>query len=153
MDWLTNPEIWIALATLTALEVVLGIDNVVFISILAGKLPAARCARLCSSNALLAPLASLCGRTAGTSRAGGCEGDGCELCGGKRAVESPGGAGRVSFDDDGAGAGVVAGDVAGGRDGADSDAHAAARAAYASNALSTPPLYAMMIDGSSASVL
>jgi predicted tellurium resistance membrane protein TerC len=40
MDWLTNPEIWIALVTLTALEVVLGIDNLVFISILAGKLPA-----------------------------------------------------------------------------------------------------------------
>ena len=39
MDWLTNPEIWIALVTLTALEVVLGIDNVIFISILAGKLP------------------------------------------------------------------------------------------------------------------
>ena len=40
MDWLTNPEIWIALLTLTVLEVVLGIDNVIFISILAGKLPA-----------------------------------------------------------------------------------------------------------------
>jgi predicted tellurium resistance membrane protein TerC len=39
MDWITNPEAWIALATLTLLEVVLGIDNVVFISILAGKLP------------------------------------------------------------------------------------------------------------------
>ncbi len=39
MDWLTNPDIWIALITLTTLEVVLGIDNVVFISILAGKLP------------------------------------------------------------------------------------------------------------------
>jgi predicted tellurium resistance membrane protein TerC len=39
MDWITNPEAWIALATLTVLEVVLGIDNVVFISILAGKLP------------------------------------------------------------------------------------------------------------------
>jgi predicted tellurium resistance membrane protein TerC len=39
MDWLTDPQIWIALLTLTALEVVLGIDNVVFISILAGKLP------------------------------------------------------------------------------------------------------------------
>jgi predicted tellurium resistance membrane protein TerC len=39
MDWLTNPEIWIALVTLTTLEVVLGIDNVIFISILAGKLP------------------------------------------------------------------------------------------------------------------
>jgi predicted tellurium resistance membrane protein TerC len=38
MEWFTNPEIWIALVTLTALEVVLGIDNVIFISILAGKL-------------------------------------------------------------------------------------------------------------------
>lgn len=38
MDWLTNPEIWIGLLTLTALEIVLGIDNIVFISILAGKL-------------------------------------------------------------------------------------------------------------------
>ncbi len=45
MDWVLNPEIWIALATLTALEVVLGIDNVVFISILAGKLPLAQQAR------------------------------------------------------------------------------------------------------------
>src|SRR5687768_9405702 len=40
MDWLTNPEIWIALVTLTSLEIVLGIDNVIFISILASKLPA-----------------------------------------------------------------------------------------------------------------
>ncbi|HEX9579772.1 MAG TPA: TerC family protein [Gemmatimonadales bacterium] len=40
MDWLTNPETWAALVTLTALEIVLGIDNVIFISILAGKLPA-----------------------------------------------------------------------------------------------------------------
>ena len=39
MDWLTDPEIWIALVTLTALEIVLGIDNIIFISILAGKLP------------------------------------------------------------------------------------------------------------------
>lgn len=39
MDWLTSPEAWIALLTLTVLEIVLGIDNVVFISILAGKLP------------------------------------------------------------------------------------------------------------------
>jgi predicted tellurium resistance membrane protein TerC len=42
MDWLTDPQAWIALATLTALEIVLGIDNVVFISILSGKLPAAQ---------------------------------------------------------------------------------------------------------------
>ena len=39
MESLTNPEIWIALVTLTTLEVVLGIDNIIFISILAGKLP------------------------------------------------------------------------------------------------------------------
>ena len=39
MGWLSDPQAWIALATLTVLEVVLGIDNVVFISILAGKLP------------------------------------------------------------------------------------------------------------------
>src|ERR1043166_8244220 len=38
VDW-TSPEVWIALLTLTLLEIVLGIDNVVFISILAGKLP------------------------------------------------------------------------------------------------------------------
>ncbi len=39
MEWLTDPNIWISLLTLTALEIVLGIDNVIFISILAGKLP------------------------------------------------------------------------------------------------------------------
>jgi predicted tellurium resistance membrane protein TerC len=42
MDWLTDPEIWISLFTLTGLEIVLGIDNIIFISILAGKLPADR---------------------------------------------------------------------------------------------------------------
>ena len=40
MNWLTSPETWIALLTLTVLEIVLGIDNIIFISILAGKLPA-----------------------------------------------------------------------------------------------------------------
>ena len=39
MDWITSPEIWISLFTLTVLEIILGIDNIVFISILAGKLP------------------------------------------------------------------------------------------------------------------
>jgi predicted tellurium resistance membrane protein TerC len=39
MDWLTTPEAWIGLLTLTVLEIVLGIDNIIFISILAGKLP------------------------------------------------------------------------------------------------------------------
>lgn len=39
MNWLTDPQAWIALLTLTSLEIVLGIDNIIFISILAGKLP------------------------------------------------------------------------------------------------------------------
>src|SRR6187402_2241489 len=42
MEFLNSPEAWISLLTLTTLEVVLGIDNVVFISILAGKLPVAQ---------------------------------------------------------------------------------------------------------------
>ncbi|MFC4533731.1 TerC family protein [Sphaerisporangium dianthi] len=42
MDWLLNPEIWIGFLTLVALEIVLGIDNIIFISILAGKLPPER---------------------------------------------------------------------------------------------------------------
>ncbi|MEE9165542.1 MAG: TerC family protein, partial [Nitrospinota bacterium] len=39
MEILSQPEVWIALATLTALEIVLGIDNIIFISILVGNLP------------------------------------------------------------------------------------------------------------------
>src|SRR4051795_11726475 len=39
-SWLTDPHIWISLLTLTVLEIVLGVDNIIFISILAGKLPA-----------------------------------------------------------------------------------------------------------------
>ncbi|WP_217477415.1 TerC family protein [Stutzerimonas stutzeri] len=39
MEWLTSPEIWVAFLTLTALEIVLGIDNIIFISILVGRLP------------------------------------------------------------------------------------------------------------------
>src|SRR5687768_11470891 len=42
MDWLADPQLWIAFITLLGLEIVLGIDNVVFISILAGKLPASQ---------------------------------------------------------------------------------------------------------------
>jgi predicted tellurium resistance membrane protein TerC len=42
MDWFSDPQIWIGLLTLTALEIVLGIDNIIFISILSGRLPAAR---------------------------------------------------------------------------------------------------------------
>jgi predicted tellurium resistance membrane protein TerC len=40
VDWISNPEIWASLLTLTALEIVLGIDNLVFIAVLAGRLPA-----------------------------------------------------------------------------------------------------------------
>jgi len=40
MEWLADPNVWIAFATLTLLELVLGIDNVIFISILSGRLPA-----------------------------------------------------------------------------------------------------------------
>lgn len=40
MEWLTNPQVWMALVTLSALEIVLGIDNIIFISIQASKLPA-----------------------------------------------------------------------------------------------------------------
>ena len=40
MEWLSNPNAWIGLLTLSALEIVLGIDNIIFISILSGKLPA-----------------------------------------------------------------------------------------------------------------
>lgn len=40
LEWINDPEAWISLATLTALEIVLGIDNIIFISILVGRLPA-----------------------------------------------------------------------------------------------------------------
>ena len=40
MEWITDPQIWIAFLTLSVLELVLGIDNIIFISILSGKLPA-----------------------------------------------------------------------------------------------------------------
>ncbi len=40
MDWISDPQIWVSLLTLTLLEIVLGIDNIIFISILSGKLPA-----------------------------------------------------------------------------------------------------------------
>jgi len=45
MEWLFDPNAWIALVTLTALEIVLGIDNIIFISILVGRLPAHQRAR------------------------------------------------------------------------------------------------------------
>ena len=45
IDWVTDPEAWIALMSLTALEIVLGVDNIIFISILVGRLPPAQRAR------------------------------------------------------------------------------------------------------------
>jgi predicted tellurium resistance membrane protein TerC len=54
MEWLADPDVWIALVTLTTLEIVLGIDNIVFISILAGKLPEAQQARARNVGLLLA---------------------------------------------------------------------------------------------------
>ncbi len=56
MEWITDPNIWIALVTLTVLEVVLGIDNIIFISILAGKLPETLQKRARSVGLLLAML-------------------------------------------------------------------------------------------------
>ena len=54
MNWITHPEAWIALLTLTVLEIVLGIDNIIFISILAGKLPAEKQAKARQTGLLLA---------------------------------------------------------------------------------------------------
>jgi len=54
MDWITQPETWIALITLIALELVLGVDNVIFISILAGKLPSEQQGRARSTGIALA---------------------------------------------------------------------------------------------------
>ena len=41
-EWIASPEAWLALLTLTALEIVLGIDNIIFISIIVSRLPAER---------------------------------------------------------------------------------------------------------------
>ena len=54
MEWLTDPQAWAALATLTALEIVLGIDNIIFIAILVGRLPARQRARARTLGLLLA---------------------------------------------------------------------------------------------------
>jgi predicted tellurium resistance membrane protein TerC len=56
MDWIAQPEAWIALATLTLLEVVLGVDNVIFISILAGRLPRSQQGRARTVGLMLAML-------------------------------------------------------------------------------------------------
>jgi predicted tellurium resistance membrane protein TerC len=56
MEWLTDPQGWAALATLTALEIVLGVDNIIFISILVGRLPEERRARARTMGLALAAL-------------------------------------------------------------------------------------------------
>ena len=64
MQWMTSPEIWVSLLTLTVLEIILGIDNIVFISILAGKLPAmqrAKARQVGLSLALITRVLLLCG--------------------------------------------------------------------------------------------
>jgi predicted tellurium resistance membrane protein TerC len=62
MSWITTPEAWLGLLTLTVLEIVLGIDNIIFISILAGKLPAqeqGRARRLGLAGAMVTRIALL----------------------------------------------------------------------------------------------
>lgn len=54
MNWLTDPQIWISLITLTGLEIVLGIDNIIFISILASKLPAGQQSKARQTGLMLA---------------------------------------------------------------------------------------------------
>ncbi len=64
MEWISQPEIWISLLTLTLLEIVLGIDNIIFISILSGKLPAnqqAKARHLGLGLALITRVILLCG--------------------------------------------------------------------------------------------
>jgi predicted tellurium resistance membrane protein TerC len=58
-EWAMNPESWIALVTLIALEIVLGIDNIIFISILVGKLPPQQRNRARNMGLLLAMLSRL----------------------------------------------------------------------------------------------
>jgi predicted tellurium resistance membrane protein TerC len=59
MEWLLDPHAWLALATLTALEIVLGVDNIIFISILCGRLPQERRARARTVGLVLAMLTRL----------------------------------------------------------------------------------------------
>ena len=62
MEWVSDPQIWASLLTLIALEIVLGIDNIVFVAILAGRLPAElqnRARRIGLGLALIARLALL----------------------------------------------------------------------------------------------
>ncbi|HKU70058.1 MAG TPA: TerC family protein [Burkholderiales bacterium] len=59
MEWLLDPQAWLALATLTALEIVLGVDNIIFISILCGRLPEGERVRARTIGLILAMLTRL----------------------------------------------------------------------------------------------
>src|SRR5512134_1251899 len=59
MEWLFDPHAWLALATLTALEIVLGVDNIIFISVLCGRLPEHQRARARTIGLALAMLTRL----------------------------------------------------------------------------------------------
>lgn len=59
MEWLLDPHAWLALATLTALEIVLGVDNIIFISILCGRLPERERAKARNIGLILAMLTRL----------------------------------------------------------------------------------------------
>jgi len=64
MEWISDPQIWISLLTLTLLEIILGIDNIIFISILTGKLPVAEQAKARQTGlamALITRVLLLCG--------------------------------------------------------------------------------------------
>jgi predicted tellurium resistance membrane protein TerC len=56
MEWIADPQAWVALATLAALEIVLGVDNIIFISILVGRVPEAQRARARTFGLALAAL-------------------------------------------------------------------------------------------------
>jgi predicted tellurium resistance membrane protein TerC len=59
MEWLLDPHAWLALATLTALEIVLGVDNIIFISVLCGRLPEQQRAKARNIGLMLAMLTRL----------------------------------------------------------------------------------------------
>ncbi|MCP3899384.1 MAG: TerC family protein [Desulfobacteraceae bacterium] len=60
MAWMNDPQAWIALATLTALEIVLGIDNIIFISILVGRVEEAKRNKARTIGLLLAMISRIC---------------------------------------------------------------------------------------------
>jgi predicted tellurium resistance membrane protein TerC len=64
MEWLSDPQIWISLGTLMVMEIILGVDNIIFISILAGKLPEhqqAKARQIGLALALITRMVLLCG--------------------------------------------------------------------------------------------